>query len=167
MLNMLRVVFVLLASCSLLPSHLKTKVEGSSNIAKGQIDAIVKESGFTFDSLQKATGTKGAGDNRIRKVKLKVVEVGEKFLASMKGAIDALGEKGSGAQFSEIYGIILGVAGSMEKIGIQKATDTVKQAAGGKAADSYGKIKNVHESLLKKLQNVKEKQKAALEKSPE
>ncbi|UGQ17763.1 DbpA/DbpB family decorin-binding adhesin [Borrelia sp. RT1S] len=153
-------IFVLLASCSMLPSHLKTKVDSSSIAAKNQIDAIVKESGFTFDSLQKETGSKGAGDNRIQEVKLKVIEVAEEFLGSMEEVIEALGTRGTEVQFLEVYSQILKVAESLEKIGIQKATVTVKQAVeGGEPTDPYGKIKNVHNKLLVKLQSVKQKQK--------
>ncbi|WP_161555038.1 DbpA/DbpB family decorin-binding adhesin [Borrelia turcica] len=157
-------ILILLASCSMLPTHLKTKVDNSSSDAKNQIDQIVKESGFTIDSLANKTGSKGVGDPRIKDVKLKVIEVGETFLSSMKDTIDELGEKGTNKQFAEIFNIILGVADSMQKIGIQQATDTVKIAADGKIADSYETITNVHDKLFEKLQNVKEKQKAAEEK---
>ncbi|UGQ16605.1 DbpA/DbpB family decorin-binding adhesin [Borrelia sp. RT5S] len=161
--NVLKIVIlVLLTSCSMLPSHLKTKVDNSSSAAKNQIDDIVKNSGFTFDNLQKATGTKGAGDDRIREVKLRVIEVGEEFLALMKDTIEELGEKGSGTQFAEIYSVILGVAESMERIGIQKAADTVRKAVdGGGPADSYEKIVSVHSAFLAKLNSVKEKQRRA------
>nr|WKT13863.1 DbpA/DbpB family decorin-binding adhesin [Borrelia sp. BU AG58] len=163
MLNMLRMisVFVLLASCSMLPGRLKTKVDSSSSAAKDQIDEIVKESGFTFDDLQKATGAREAGDPGIREVKLKVIGVGEEFLDSMKDAIESLGEKGTAAQFSEIYGIILGVAGSMQRIGIQKAKDTVEQAFDGVGfANPYERIMNAYNAFLEKLRSVKEKQKS-------
>ncbi|QMU99754.1 hypothetical protein F0310_04910 (plasmid) [Borrelia sp. A-FGy1] len=159
-------ILILIASCSMLPAHLKTKVYDSSNDAKNKIDQIVKESGLTIESLKESnkTGSKEVGDPKIRAVKIKVIEVGEKFLSSIKEAIEELKEKGTGKQFSEIYHTILSVANSMEKIGIQKATATVKMAADGKASTSYESINNVHEKLLAKLQVVKEKQKPAEEK---
>ncbi|WKC90374.1 decorin-binding protein DbpA [Borreliella carolinensis] len=125
-----------------------------------KIDQIYKAGalkGIKYEDFTKTqTGGKVSGQPEfIREAKLQAIEVAEKFLTAIEEEASKLKETGSSGEFSAMYNLMLEVSESLQKIGIQRMSKTVTDAAEKYPTTTAEGILEIAKAMNIKLQNVK------------
>ncbi|MGF7102003.1 decorin-binding protein DbpA [Borreliella kurtenbachii] len=166
--NLLKLsLLVALISCGL-TGETKIILERSAKAITDEINKIKKEAadnGVNFEAFKDGqTGSGVSEDPFILKAKMRAIEVAEKFVTAIEGEATKLKETGSSGEFSAMHNLMLEVSGPLEKLGIQRMTQTVSMGTENNPPTTAERILEIATAMKTKLQNVYNKNYCVLKK---